>query len=838
MAEEQINTGIDIIGSVPWSTHFCQIYQSKQDLLDILVPYFKAGLEHNELCMWITSEPIDEKDARKALEQAIPEIQTYFERGQMELLPHADWYLKSGSFDIQRVLNTWIEKLDWALSSGFEGLRVTGNTAWLEKKDWKDFAEYETAINGLIAGRKMLAICTYCLDKCNALEIMDVMRNHEYSLVKQGERWELIGNTIAQQTRKQLSKSEERFRSIFENTTIGIQTFDQAGKLITANKASLEIFGVSDISKISNYHLFSDPNITGNLKERLLKAESVGYEAPFDFNKIKATGIYETCKSGIVYLDILITPLSNEANEITGYLVQVQDVTERKKIEEYLAQSKDELELRVKQRTIELEKLNQALNYEITQGKEVREALRQSKSQLEHLINAMSEGVTLIDQKGMVIKANPAMCRITGKEISAIEGNLCTDLGKRVFDADNNTVRKEDLPVANVLKTRQPVYNFELGLERDNGSQVWIKVNAVPLINESGEVEGIVRTLHDVSEQKRMEDSLRKNEAHLRLMLNQIPCMLWTTDSQLIFNLSLGAGLKTFNLCPNQIVGMGIFDYYNTSDPDFYPILAHRQALAGQAATYELHWEGKILDCYVEPLKDNTGKIIGVIGISFDITDKKQAEEALRALSRRLVDVQENERRNIARELHDEIGQSLTALKLMMTQVARSGLDYSPSSLKESQEVVTELIRQVRDMSLSLRPSMLDDLGLLPTLLWYIERYTLQTKIKVGFEHCGLHNSFSPEINTAIYRIIQEALTNVARHANAKEVNITVWADDRNIALKIEDHGRGFTPSALYSSSSTGISGMRERVLLLNGKLDIKTIPGSGTCLEAEIPLK
>jgi signal transduction histidine kinase len=227
-----------------------------------------------------------------------------------------------------------------------------------------------------------------------------------------------------------------------------------------------------------------------------------------------------------------------------------------------------------------------------------------------------------------------------------------------------------------------------------------------------------------------------------------------------------------------------------------------------------------------------------VIGISFDITDKKQAEEALRALSRRLVDVQENERREIARELHDEIGQSLTALKLMMNQSARSMDQAVPSSLLDAQVVVTELIRQVRELSLQLRPSMLDDLGLLPTLLWHIERYTIQTQVKVDFEHNGLQRDFPAAVNTAVYRIVQEALTNVARHANTKEVTVRIWADDKTISLRIEDRGCGFTPAALLSSTSTGISGMRERVLLLGGKLNIETSPGRGTCLTAELPIR
>ncbi len=132
---------------------------------------------------------------------------------------------------------------------------------------------------------------------------------------------------------------------------------------------------------------------------------------------------------------------------------------------------------------------------------------------------------------------------------------------------------------------------------------------------------------------------------------------------------------------------------------------------------------------------------------------------------------------------------------------------------------------------------MLDDLGLLPTLLWYIERYTTQTRIKVHFEHEGLQRTFSPELNTAVYRIIQEALTNVARYAKVNEVNIRIKVDNDLISLQVEDHGCGFSPAKLSAKSSTGLSGMRERAQLLGGSLMIQTSPGTGTQILAEIPL-
>jgi hypothetical protein len=158
MAGDNRKSGISIIGDAPWGTHFCQFYKTPEDLLNILVPYFKAGLEGNEYCMWVTAAPLLEKSAREAMRKAIPDFDRYLEKGQIEIVPHDQWYLKGGVFDLQRVLNGWIDKLDHALKQGYDGLRITGNTAWLEKKDWKSFTEYEEEINRVIGKHRMIAI--------------------------------------------------------------------------------------------------------------------------------------------------------------------------------------------------------------------------------------------------------------------------------------------------------------------------------------------------------------------------------------------------------------------------------------------------------------------------------------------------------------------------------------------------------------------------------------------------------------------------------------------------------------------------------------------------------
>ena len=146
-SSELRNSGIDIVGDIPWGTHFCQFYQTKENLIDILIPYFKAGLENNEFCMWVTSQPLTVEDAEEAFKKAVPDADTYLEKGQIEIISYTDWYMKDGFFDSERILDGWMDKLNLALNNGYDGMRITGNTFWLEKDDWDDFSQYEKEID-------------------------------------------------------------------------------------------------------------------------------------------------------------------------------------------------------------------------------------------------------------------------------------------------------------------------------------------------------------------------------------------------------------------------------------------------------------------------------------------------------------------------------------------------------------------------------------------------------------------------------------------------------------------------------------------------------------------
>jgi len=232
------------------------------------------------------------------------------------------------------------------------------------------------------------------------------------------------------------------------------------------------------------------------------------------------------------------------------------------------------------------------------------------------------------------------------------------------------------------------------------------------------------------------------------------------------------------------------------------------------------------------------------ISLEQKVTEQQQlleelhfAHEQLQSVSRHFVETQEKERHRLAGELHDEIGQALTGIKLMLEMANKSP---NPSaSLDEAKTQLMDLIHRVNDISLNLRPVMLDEFGLLPALLFLFDNYTRQTGIEVYFQQNGLEeNRFPSEIETAVYRIIQEALTNVARHAQVKEVSVHILIDSYHLMLEVEDHGTGFEmQSAGKCGFSYGLAGMAERASLLGGKMTIESSPDAGTFILANIPL-
>ena len=241
-------TGIDIVGDVPWGTHFCQFYQTKEDLVDILIPFFKAGLESNEYCLWITADPLDEREAEKALRDAIPDFfRLHQAKGQIEIVPHSLWLTKDGSFNLPGVLDGQAYKATQALANGYEGVRITINVSWLGKKAWKSFVTYEESANKSIDNQTVIALCSYPLAKCGSSEIIDVVRNHRFALVKAGGEWKLVGGSGFELTGRALPASEDAYMALFESTLDGMFVIDaETARVVLANEVVVKMLGLSN----------------------------------------------------------------------------------------------------------------------------------------------------------------------------------------------------------------------------------------------------------------------------------------------------------------------------------------------------------------------------------------------------------------------------------------------------------------------------------------------------------------------------------------------------------------------------------------------------------------
>ncbi len=269
--------------------------------------------------------------------------------------------------------------------------------------------------------------------------------------------------------------------------------------------------------------------------------------------------------------------------------------------------------------------------------------------------------------------------------------------------------------------------------------------------------------------------------------------------------------------------------------------------MAAHSVNENLTKDGRTLLCewHNTPLISPNGQILGFLCMAQDITERQRAEqqvreysERLQALSRRLLEVQESERRFLARELHDEMGQLLTALQLALDMCASASTESLQTHVEDARNLVRDLLSRVRELSLELRPTMLDDLGLLPTLAWYFQHFRERTGVAVTFKHSLEAERFPAEVETAIYRIVQESLTNIARHAGVSEATVLLWAHPDALHVQVEDRGSGFDANAVLSAGLTsGLSGMRERATLLGGQLTVESIPGTGTRITAVLPL-
>src|SRR3990170_8286456 len=440
-------TGIPVIGDAPWGTHFCQFYQTKEDLIHVLVPYFKAGLENNEFCLWVTSEPLHEKEAEEAMRKAVPDFDLYLKRGQIEIVPHTEWYLKDGVFNLQRILNAWINKLEQALAKGYDGLRVTGNTAWLDKKDWKNFTDYEEQVNSVIGKYPMIAICTYSLDKCVATEILDVVRNHQFAVIKREGKWEIIESSELKRAKEQIRAAEGSLQSTLDNMLEGCQIIGYDWRYLYINDAVVKHGRTT--------------------KERVLGKTMMGM-----YPGIEKTEMFSKLQQCMK--ERLSTCMDNEFTYPDGekrwFELSIQPVPEGIFI----------------------------LSIDITKRKTAEEKIRLVSEEWSRTFDAISDFVFIIDHNYRLVRVNKALCDVLKKEPEEL-------IGKRCFEVLHGT----DKPWPNCPHTKTLATGEAITEEiNDPNLGLPLLVTYCPIFDNKGELTGAVHLAKDITERKKAEEEL------------------------------------------------------------------------------------------------------------------------------------------------------------------------------------------------------------------------------------------------------------------------------------------------------------------------------------------
>ena len=618
-----------------------------------------------------------------------------------------------------------------------------------------------------------------------------------------------------------LGESETRLRQVLESTLDIVFAIDRDYRLLINNQRHQQALIASGGHPFEPGESVLSPDYPPELRALWLAAYDRalgGEEFKMETEWADLDGLPHTNENNF-------SPLRNTSGAITGVLVVVHDVTNRKHVEAALRHSNETLEQRVAERTAEL---------------------RESEERFSRAFHA-NPAVQLISRvdNGRILDVNAACCRTLGLSRSELIGRNAAELD---FWADSKE-RQQEIQAARRAGGPGP---FEINVRHTSGEIRTLVASSEPL--EFSGLKALIVTAIDITQRKRDEAQV-VYQANLLANVNDA---IIAADPNFVITAWNKAAEKIYGWKAEEAIGQ------------YGPALLKTEVVGGtlEAVVAQVQSTGEtiaeiihtrkdgekiLVETHATVIRDANNQAIGRVSVNHDITGRRRAADALKLaheelreahlqlqnLSRQLIETQERERRVVGRELHDEIGQTLTGLKILLEVAQRLPADNSRQKLAQAQQVTDELIDRTSALSLNLRLPMLDDMGLLPALVWFMDRYTSQTNIQVGFRHAGIVNRrFTSAIETAVYRLVQEALTNVARHARVSAVVVQITASETELDVLVKDRGQGFDLQAVLDRKVTGgLSGMRERVRLLSGELEIDSAPGQGTQIYISLPL-
>lgn len=607
--------------------------------------------------------------------------------------------------------------------------------------------------------------------------------------------------TKRKRAEEKLRESEERYRVLFERNPLPMFVYDeQTYQFVAVNEVAINHYGYTkdEFLKMTIKDIRPEGDVSALLN--ILTTQDPG---------INKFGIWRHRKKDGTIIDVDVTTHRITFNGRLSRIVLANDVTE----------------------TVNAER-----------------ALRESENKYRIIVENANEGILLVDANLNITFVNPKLASIVGYTRDEVENRSVLSF---IFGEDKESALNY------ISQNREGNREtFEFRLKHRDGSERWVVSNAVPVFDEKNNYKGGLALITDITLQRKAEMVLHRTNEMLRALINYSPLSVVILDKEGKTELWNPASEKIFGWSSDEVIGKPL--PFVPADKAEEHLGLRRIIMNGESFTgkevVRVRKDNKKINVSISasPLFDSDHQPIGISSFLMDVTDKKNAEmereklfkeissarNRLKILSAKLISVQEAEKRNISRELHDEIGQMLTAIKIDLQRIKDNPSQGEVGSLADDcTRLVEKTISVVRNLSLELRPSIIDDLGLAASLRWYADKFSQRTGITVKTEIKKITEVLPAECAINLFRICQEALTNIAKHSEAEYVKVTLNQNNRAITLTVEDNGKGFDlQKALKQAAkgkSLGLLGMQERAELLGGRFRIKSSEGAGTSVKA-----
>jgi len=664
-------------------------------------------------------------------------------------------------------------------------------------------------------------------------KLIHELRVHQVELEMQNEE--------LRQAQAELAQSRDRYLELYDFAPIGYFTLDKKGLIKEVNLAGAELLGLE--------------------RARLIRQRFSRFIAPssqdtfyFHRKRVLASEDRQVCelvlvnRNGAQFHAQLQTVSVDDGKHSSNQLyIAVIDITARIRLEENLKVSHEKLERQVEARTSELTEANLELKEEIVQRRQIELKLQDSEEKYRIVVENANEGI-VVTQDGRIEFSNAKFEDISGYSKKESAGLSMVDL---VHPDDAEMVMKYH---TQAMQDRMQSKPYNLRVVDKEGQTRWLRNKRVRI--EWNGRPAFLSFLEDITAQIQSEQVLKEIDEQLKNIFLESPIGIAVYDAQgLLYGMNKSY-IELYGISDTtRIMGKSLFDDPLLSSETKKRLLAGnaiREELAldyaktADPAMFDPSRTGTLyLDVLITPLGMSMGEsVVGYMAQVQDITEGKDAERSIHALSQQLIRAQESERQMIARELHDRVGQNLASLKMDFDSLGNVNPDHLPKTRKKIAEISSLLkatVSDIRDLAYELRPPGLDHFGFMQTIIQFGNDFREKTGLDVDMSFMGIQElllDFDTEIN--LYRLIQEGLNNIHKHARAKRIAVKMVASHPSIILRIEDDGIGFDPEKRLSASirekRMGLCSMQERASLLGGKMRIQSQPGRGTEIHIEVP--